>query len=107
MQPLLSNDKTLSFKKTNKNFTQQLTSKMETVVTEIFINSQKGLLKRIFLESKTLELLHLQLSFQSKKVYNSDNILKLCSTVITFGEYNWKSRLLRISYSDPSVSNER
>lgn len=88
MQPLLSNDKTLSFKKTNKNFTQQLTSKMEAVVTEIFINSQKGLLKRIFLESKTLELLHLQLSFQSKKVYNSDNILKKIYRVETILQTN-------------------
>ena len=76
MQTLLSNDKTFSLKKINKNFTQQLTSKMEDIVTEVLSNSQKGLLKRIFLESKTLELLHLQLNFQAKKVNNSDNILK-------------------------------
>ena len=88
MQPLLSNDKVLSLKKINKNFTQQLTSKMEEVVTEILINSQKGLLKRIFLESKTLELLHLQLSFRTKKMYNSDNILKKIYKVETILQTN-------------------
>jgi len=76
MQTLLSKDKILCLRKTNKNFTRQLTTKMEEIVTEILINSQKGLLKRIFLESKTLELLHLELDFQTKKKYNSDNILK-------------------------------
>ncbi|WBX77066.1 helix-turn-helix domain-containing protein [Tenacibaculum ovolyticum] len=76
MQTLLSKDKILCLEKTNKNFTRQLTTKMEEIVTEILINSQKGLLKRIFLEAKTLELLHLELDFQTKKKYNSDNILK-------------------------------
>ena len=88
MQVLLSNDKTLSLKKSNRNFAHQLTSKMEEVVSEILSNSQKGLLKRIFLESKTLELLHLQLNFQAKKTYNSDNILKKIYRVETILQTN-------------------
>ncbi|WP_440120493.1 helix-turn-helix domain-containing protein [Tenacibaculum sp. Ill] len=76
MQALLSNDKALGLKKT-ENFTQQLTSNMEKIVNEVLLNSQKGLLKRLFLESKTLELLHLQLDVRSKKASNSnENILK-------------------------------
>lgn len=76
MQALLSNDKALGLKKT-ETFTQQLTSNMEKIVTEILLNSQKGLLKRLFLESKTLELLHLQLAIRTKKASNSnENILK-------------------------------
>ncbi|MDE1205621.1 helix-turn-helix domain-containing protein [Tenacibaculum larymnensis] len=76
MQALLSNDKALGLKKTEI-FTQQLTSNMEKVVNEVLLNSQKGLLKRLFLESKALELLHLQLDLRSKKASNSnENILK-------------------------------
>lgn len=76
MQALLSNDKALGLKK-KENFTQQLTSNMEKIVTEILLNSQKGLLKRLFLESKTLELLHLQLAVCTEKTSSSnENILK-------------------------------
>ncbi|RSC94864.1 helix-turn-helix domain-containing protein [Tenacibaculum singaporense] len=76
MQDLLSNNKAFGLKKT-ENFTQQLTSNMEKVVTEILLNSQKGLLKRLFLESKTLELLHLQLAVRTEKASSSnENILK-------------------------------
>ncbi|MGG6229835.1 helix-turn-helix domain-containing protein [Tenacibaculum sp. SDUM215027] len=72
MQTLFSSDEALDL-----NATQQLTSNMEKIVNEILTNSQKGLLKRLFLESKALELLHLKLNIHSKKGNNSnENILK-------------------------------
>lgn len=72
MQALFSSNETL-----NLNTTQQLTSNMEKIVNDMLTNSQKGLLKRLFLESKVLELMHLQLIIHSKKRNSSnENILK-------------------------------
>ncbi|GFD99224.1 helix-turn-helix transcriptional regulator [Tenacibaculum mesophilum] len=57
--------------------TQQLTSNMERIVNDMLTNSQKGLLKRLFLESKVLELMHLQLNIHSKKGNSSnEKVLK-------------------------------
>ncbi|WP_417799239.1 helix-turn-helix transcriptional regulator [Tenacibaculum sp.] len=72
MQPLFSNNKSLELC-----FTQQLNSSMEKIIIDVLSNSQKGFLKRIFLESKVLELLHLQLNTFSEKRYTpNENILK-------------------------------
>ncbi|CAL2103918.1 Helix-turn-helix transcriptional regulator [Tenacibaculum sp. 190130A14a] len=73
LQPILFKEEVAGLKKLNKSFSMQLTSKMEEIVTEVLGNTQQGLLKRLFLESKTLELLNQQLNFKHKQ---SDNLLK-------------------------------
>lgn len=84
MQTLFSSDETLGL-----NATQQLTVNMEKAVNDILTNSQKGLLKRLFLESKTLELLHLQLNVTSKRGNSSnENILKKIYKVETILQAN-------------------
>ncbi|MDX8552439.1 AraC family transcriptional regulator [Tenacibaculum sp. 1B UA] len=72
MQTLFSSNKV-----SNLSTAQQLTSNMERIVNDMLTNSQKGLLKRLFLESKVLELIHLQLNIHSKKGNSSnENTLK-------------------------------
>lgn len=73
LNTLLNDLKTASPQQLNKNLIQQLTPKMEEIVSELFKNIQKGLLKRLFLESKVLALLHQRLSFQTKE---TNNVLK-------------------------------
>ncbi|WP_299106288.1 AraC family transcriptional regulator [uncultured Tenacibaculum sp.] len=73
LQPILFKEEIAGLKKLNKSFSMQLTSKMEEIATEVLGNTQQGLLKRLFLESKTLELLNQQLNFKHKE---SDNLLK-------------------------------
>ncbi|MFL0085657.1 AraC family transcriptional regulator [Tenacibaculum maritimum] len=73
LHSFLSNDK---IKDNSQKSVQQLTPKMEEIASELFLNTQKGLLKRIFLESKVLSLLHERLSFQNKDLKKSDSILK-------------------------------
>ncbi len=69
-----------SFKKLKSDFTQPLCSKTQEIIAEILIDTRKGLLKRLFLESKTLELIALMLDSQSTdrlEIVNPvDNVVK-------------------------------
>ncbi|CAM1344990.1 helix-turn-helix domain-containing protein [Tenacibaculum amylolyticum] len=68
-----------------KNFIHQLDSKTQDIINELICDSRTGLLKRLFLESKALELLSLQIgkdhrnevknSTATKKVYLAKDII--------------------------------
>ncbi|MEW7278708.1 AraC family transcriptional regulator [Aquimarina sp. 2201CG1-2-11] len=68
------------FKKLKRDFAQPLCNKTREIVAEILTDDRKGLLKRLFLESKTLELISLMLDSQStnkSEIANSvDNVVK-------------------------------
>ncbi len=69
-----------SFKKLNQNFTQPLCNRTQEILAEILTDTRKGLLKRLFLESKTLELIALMLDSKpvgKLEVTNqTDNVVK-------------------------------
>ncbi|AXT62695.1 AraC family transcriptional regulator [Aquimarina sp. AD10] len=57
-----------ALKNLQNGFTMPLCTKTQEILTQILLDQRKGLLKRLFLESKTLELIALKLD--SKKVSN-------------------------------------
>ena len=61
---------------TNECLTQQLSDKTYEIVNEIFKDTKKGLLKRLFFEAKVLELLSLQYSEIKEQKSSSKKILK-------------------------------
>jgi len=70
-----------SLLKLQSHFLKPLCSKTQEIVSEILIDKRKGLLKRLFLESKTLELVALKLettvtSAKSIGTAPSDNLVK-------------------------------
>ncbi|WP_103071594.1 helix-turn-helix transcriptional regulator [Aquimarina sediminis] len=68
-----------ALEKLNKNFTKPLCTKTQEILAEILTDTRDGLLKRLFLESKVLELLSLQLEIQKKpktEISNTDNLIK-------------------------------
>lgn len=63
------------------NFLKPLCSKTQDILSEILTDQRKGLLKRLFLESKTLELIALKLETSSQETKTSsslptDNLVK-------------------------------
>lgn len=60
-----------------ENFTNQLDYKTENIIYEIVSDNKSGLLKRLFLESKALELLILQFDNQNKGINNSTTLKKI------------------------------
>ncbi|PKV53038.1 AraC family transcriptional regulator [Aquimarina sp. MAR_2010_214] len=65
--------------KLNKDFTKPLCTKTQEILVELLTDTRQGLLKRLFLESKVLELLSLQLDIQKNpktEVSNTDNPIK-------------------------------
>ncbi|GGX24299.1 helix-turn-helix domain-containing protein [Aquimarina muelleri] len=68
-----------AIEKVDRNFAKPLCSKTQAILAELLTDTRKGLLKRLFLESKVLELLYLYL--ENKKSYKSeasttDNLIK-------------------------------
>lgn len=75
-----------SIQKLQDNFTYQLDSKTQDIISELISDNRQGLLKRLFLESKILELLSLQIGKEEdsnntkastaiKKVYLAKDII--------------------------------
>lgn len=61
-----------------KNFIHQLDTKTQDIINELIFDERTGLLKRLFLESKTLELLSLQIGKDHRnEVKNSTAIKKV------------------------------
>lgn len=58
------------------NFAIQLSSKTQDIITELLTDNRKGILKRLFLESKVLELLSLQIDTDKTKKNESDTLIK-------------------------------
>ncbi|WP_299218217.1 AraC family transcriptional regulator [uncultured Aquimarina sp.] len=56
------------------NFLKPLCSKTQDILSEILTDQRKGLLKRLFLESKTLELIALKLETSSQETKTSSNL---------------------------------
>lgn len=72
---------THSLLKLKENFLKPLCSKTQNILTEILIDKRNGLLKRLFLESKVLELVALKLEDTSKQsktnhITATDHIVK-------------------------------
>ncbi len=65
-----------SVQKIKRNFINQLSNKTQDILTEIINDKRIGLLKRLFLESKVLELLALQIDLKDKKKRKSNAITK-------------------------------
>ncbi|MBG6130202.1 AraC-like DNA-binding protein [Aquimarina sp. EL_43] len=64
--------------KQDKEFTKPLCTKTQEILAELLTDTRQGLLKRLFLESKVLELLSLQLDIQKNsktEILNTDNHL--------------------------------
>mgnify|MGYP000754415141 CR=1 FL=1 len=60
-----------------RNFAIPLCLNKQKIITEILTNTQTGLLKRLFLEAKVLELIALQFNTeQTKKPFPNDNLVK-------------------------------
>ncbi len=65
--------------KLNKNFAKPLCAKTQEILAELLTDTRQGLLKRLFLESKALELLslHLEIKKSSKsETSTTDNLIK-------------------------------
>ncbi|WP_108809107.1 MULTISPECIES: AraC family transcriptional regulator [Aquimarina] len=65
--------------KQDKEFTKPLCTKTQEILAELLTDTRQGLLKRLFLESKVLELLSLQLDIQKNaktEISNTDNLIK-------------------------------
>ncbi|WP_010520785.1 helix-turn-helix domain-containing protein [Aquimarina agarivorans] len=56
-----------------KNFTTTICSKKQSILSEILTDTKEGLLKRLFLESKILELLTLQLDTNERSLIKNIN----------------------------------
>ncbi|WP_148639121.1 helix-turn-helix domain-containing protein [Aquimarina longa] len=62
-----------------KNFTKPLCNKTQEILAELLTDTRQGLLKRLFLESKVLELLSLQLDIKNNSKTDTstpDNLIK-------------------------------
>ncbi len=58
-------------------FSSNFCFRTQDILTDIITNSQKGILKRLFLESKVLELISLQIQHKKKKNTNESLMKKL------------------------------
>ncbi len=74
-----------SLVKVQKNFVKPLCTKTQEILSEILSDTRKGILKRLFLESKALELITLQLDTKStdtiEKTNQVDNLVKKLYTI--------------------------
>ncbi len=94
-----------SLKSLKNNFTQPLCSKTQEILSEIISDQRKGLLKRLFLESKILELIALQLD--TKKV-NKPEILNQVDNLIKklYKTQHLISSDLTVQYSIQQLSRQ-
>lgn len=64
-----------------QNFMQQLDTKLQLIINELIIDNRVGLLKRLFLESKVLEILSLQITTGKNKTVKNNGTVKKLYTV--------------------------
>ncbi|WP_075341791.1 helix-turn-helix domain-containing protein [Tenacibaculum agarivorans] len=69
--------KNFSIENLKENFSNHLDYKTQSIINEILSDDKKGLLKRLFLESKVLELLMLQFENEKKGMNNSTVVKKI------------------------------
>lgn len=76
LDTIFSITKEFSLQKITDNFAIQLSAKAQEIITELLTDTRKGILKRLFLESKVLELLSLQIDSDKTKKNESDALVK-------------------------------